>query len=106
MALVEYLITIAHASRVMNHARIVTHDLSVMPHYRARIHTQFIDVVMMVENKMSTGMTLKIDGSSLITHTSYVCSITTLMLRRAGASRPSSICLSTFTRVMTTRLWL
>jgi hypothetical protein len=51
MALVEYLIAIAHAQRAMNHARTVTCDLSMMPHYRARIHTQFTDGVMMLEKK-------------------------------------------------------
>jgi hypothetical protein len=101
MALVEYLIALAHAQRAMNHARTVTRDLSVMPHYRARIHTQFTDGVMMVEKKKFTGMTLTTDGSCLTTHTSYVCSIVTSMLRHVGASRPSSICLSTFIRVMT-----
>ena len=35
-----------------------------------------------------------------------LCSIATSVLRHVGASRPSSICLSTFTRVMTTHLWL
>ena len=63
MALVEYLIAIAHAQRVVNHARTITHDLSVIPHYRARIHTQFIDGMTMVEKKMFMGMTLTIDGS-------------------------------------------
>jgi hypothetical protein len=29
----------ACAQRAVNHARTVTHALSVMPHYRARIHT-------------------------------------------------------------------
>jgi len=106
MALVEYLIVIARAQRFVNHARTVTRDLSVMPHYRARIHTQFTDGVMMVKKKRFMGMTMTIDGSCLTTHTSYICSIATLMLRRVGASRPSSICLSTFTRVMTTHLWL
>jgi hypothetical protein len=59
MALVEYLITIAHAQRAVNHT--VTRDLSVMPHYRTRIHTQFIDNVMMIEKKRFVGMTLTID---------------------------------------------
>jgi hypothetical protein len=104
MALVEYLIATAHAQRAVNHARTITHDLSVMPHYKARIHTQFIDDVMMVEKKRFVGMSLTIDGSCLTTHTSYVCSIATSMLKHVGASRPSSICLSTFTRVMTARL--
>jgi hypothetical protein len=106
MALVEYLIAIAHAQRAVNHARTVTYDLSVMPHYKVRIHTQFTDGVTMVEEKKFAGMTLTTDGSCLTTHTSYACSIATSMLRHVGASRPSSICLSTFTRVMTARLWL
>jgi hypothetical protein len=91
MALVENLITIVRAQRTVNHARTITHDLSVMPHYRARIRTQFIDGVMMVEKKRFMGMTLTTDGSCLTTHTSYVCSIATSMLRYVGASRPSSI---------------
>jgi hypothetical protein len=85
MALVEYLIAIARAQRVVNHARTVTHALSVIPHYRARIHTQFTDGVTMVENKKFMGMTLTTDGSCLTTHTSYVCSIVTSMLRCVGA---------------------
>jgi hypothetical protein len=88
MDLVAYLIAIARAQRVVNHARTVTHDLSVMPHYRAKIHIQFIDVVTMVEKKKFAGMSLTIDGSCLTTHTSYVCSIAISMLRRVGASRP------------------
>ena len=71
MALVEYLIVIARAQRAMNHARTVTRDLSMMPHYKARIHTQFTDGVTMVEKKKFTGMTLTTDESCLITHTSY-----------------------------------
>ena len=106
MALVEYLIAIAHAQRAMNHARTITRDLSVMPHYRARIHTQFTDGVTMVEKKRFMGMTLITDGSCLTTHTSNVCSIATSMLRHVGASRLSSIYLSTFTRVMTAHLLL
>ena len=62
MALVEYLIAIAHAQRAMNHARTVTRDLSMMPHYRARIHTWFTDSVTMVENKKFMGMTLTTDS--------------------------------------------
>jgi hypothetical protein len=85
MALVEYLIAIAHAQRVVNHARTVTRDLFVMPHYKARIHTQFTDDVMMVEKKKFAGMTLTTDGSCLTTHTSYVYSIAISMLRRVGA---------------------
>jgi hypothetical protein len=85
MALVEYLIAIAHAQRAVNHARTVTHALSVMPHYRARIHTQFTDDVTMVENKKFMGMTLTIDGSCLTIHTSYICSIATSVLRHVGA---------------------
>jgi hypothetical protein len=87
MDLVEFLIAIVRAQRAVNHARIVTHDLSVMPHYRARINTQFMDDMTMAEKKKFTDMSLTIDGSCLTTHTSYVCSIATSMLRRVGASR-------------------
>jgi len=62
MALVEYLIAIARAQRAVNHARTITRDLSVMPHYRARIYTQFTDGVTMVEKKKFTSMTLTTDG--------------------------------------------
>ena len=71
MALMEHLIAIARAQRVLNLARTITHELSVIPHYRARIHTQFTDGVTMVEKKKFTGMTLTTDESCLITHTSY-----------------------------------
>jgi hypothetical protein len=91
MAHVKYSIAIARAQRAMNHARTVTHDLSVMPHYRPRIHTYFTDGVMMVEKKKFTDITLTTDGSCLTTHSSYVCSIATSMLRHVGASKPSSI---------------
>jgi len=87
MDLVEYLIAIVRAQRAVNHARTVTHDISVMPHYRARIHTQFIDDETMAEKKKFADTSLTIDGLCLITLTSYVCSIATSMLRRVGASR-------------------
>jgi hypothetical protein len=101
MALVEYLIVIARAQRAVNHGRTVTRDLSVMPHYMAKIHTQFTDGVTMVENKKFVDMTLTTDKSCLTTRTSNVYPIATSMLRHVRASRQSSICLSTFTRVMT-----
>jgi hypothetical protein len=85
MALVEYLIAIDRAQRSVNHARTVICDLSVMPHYRARFHTQFTDGVMMAEKKKFASMTLTRDGSCLTTHTSYVYSIATSMLRHVGA---------------------
>ena len=101
MAPVECLIAIAHAQKVMIHARIVTLDLSMMSQYMARIHTQFIDAVKVVERKRFMAMSLTIDGSCLTTRISSVCSTATSMLRHVGASRQSSIYLSTFTRVMT-----
>ena len=77
MVLVEYLIEIARVQRAMNHARTVTRDLYVMPHYWARIHTQLTDGVTMVEKKKFVGMTLTTDGSSLTTLTSSDFSIAT-----------------------------
>jgi hypothetical protein len=51
MDLVEFLIPIPHAQRVMIHARLITRDLSTRSPYRARISTQFIDDMKMGEKK-------------------------------------------------------
>jgi hypothetical protein len=51
MDLVEFLIPIAHAQRVMIHARIITRDLLARSPYRAKISTRFIDDVKMDEKK-------------------------------------------------------
>jgi hypothetical protein len=51
MALVDHLIETAHAQRAIKNARTITPDLSVMPHYRDRIHTRFTDGVTMVEKR-------------------------------------------------------
>jgi hypothetical protein len=81
-------------------------SLFVMPQYRARIHTQFIDGVKMGEKKRFVDTNLTTDGSCLTTHISFDCSTAISMLRHVGASRQSSTYLSTYTRVMTERLWL
>jgi hypothetical protein len=47
MGLVECLIAIAHAQRVVIHVRIDTHDLLARSPYRVRIPTQFIGNVKM-----------------------------------------------------------
>jgi hypothetical protein len=47
MGLVECLIAIAHAQRVVTHVRIDTHDLLARSPYKARIPTRFIGDVKM-----------------------------------------------------------
>ena len=106
MALVDCLIAIVHAQRVVIPTRTVILDLSVMSQYRARIHIQFTDGVKMVEKKKFVDTSLTTDGSCLTTHISSDYSTATSMLRHVGASRQSSIYLSTLTRVMIGRLWL
>jgi hypothetical protein len=106
MALVECLIAIVHAQRVMIPTRTVTLDLSAMSYYKARIHIQFTDDVKMVEKKKFMDTSLITDRSYLTTHISSVYSTVTSMLRHVGASRQSSIYFSTFIRVMTGHLWL
>ena len=51
MGLVQFLIPIAHAQRVVIHARIITCDLLARSPYKARISTRFIDDVKMGEKK-------------------------------------------------------
>jgi hypothetical protein len=87
-------------------ARTVTPGLFVMPQYRARIHTQFIDGMKMGEKKRFVDTSLTTDGSYLTTHISFVYSTAISMLRHVGASRQLSTYLSTYTRIMTERLWL
>ena len=106
MALVERLIATAHAQRVVIPAKTVTHDLFVTPQYRARIHIQFTNDVKMAKKKKFMHMSLTIDGSCLTTSISSIYSTATSMLRHVGASRQSSICLSTSKRDMTGCLWL
>jgi hypothetical protein len=106
MALAECLIMIVHAQRVVIPARTVTLDLSAMSQYRARVHIQFTDGVKMAEKKKFADTSLTIDGLCLTTRISSVCSIATSMLRHVGASRQSSIYLSTFTRIMIGHLLL
>ena len=101
MALADCLIAIVHAQRVMIPARTVTLDLFAMSQYKARIHIQFTNGVKMAEKKKFADTSLTTDGSCLTTRISFVYSTATSMLRHVGASRQSSIYLSTFTRVMT-----
>jgi len=84
MDLVEYLIAIVRAQRAVNHARTVTHDLSVMPHYMARIHTQFIDDETMVEKKKFADTSLTID---------VLCARTIAVYRLTGQGFIPTTCL-------------
>jgi hypothetical protein len=85
MALVECLIAIAHAQRVVIHERTVTIDLSVMSQYTARIHTWFINDVKMAERKRSVATSLTTDGSCLTTRISSVYSTATSMFEECGS---------------------
>jgi hypothetical protein len=106
MALAECLIAIVHAQRVVIPTRTVSLDLSAISQYRARIHIQFTNGVKMAEKKKFVDTSLTIDGLCLTTRISSVYSIAISMLRHVGASRQSSIFLSTFIRVMIGHLLL
>jgi hypothetical protein len=87
MAIVEFLIMIVHAQRVMILTRTVTLDLSAMSQYRAGIQIQFIDGVKMAKKRKFVDMSLTTDGLCLTTRIFSICSTATSMSRHVGVSR-------------------